>query len=142
MENILSCFYIALGVINVLAIVVVIVCTIYITCKLTCLRNNLPWIDNPVVKKRHRSSATTVVMICVIFVLSKIMTLYQVTQYVLIVNSLNHTMYKLFEEIRQYRILSVLIGSSLNFIVYLLMSERLKQILFTTIRTAVRCKNT
>ena len=142
MDSIISYFYIAGALINILAICVVIVCTIYITSKITCLRNNLPWIDNPVVKQRHRSSATTVVIICVIFFLSDIMNLYQVTQQVQIVDSLDQSIIKMYEEIKQYRVLSVFIGSSLNFIVYLLMSERLKQILITTIRTALRCKGT
>ncbi|CAC5358893.1 EBI2 [Mytilus coruscus] len=51
---------------------VVIACTTYICCKLTCLRKNLPRNDSSSTKAKYFKSATTVAIICIVFIASEL----------------------------------------------------------------------
>lgn len=137
--KVLGQLYIVVGFLNTIEVLVVFVCTIYITRKLTCLRDNLPWTDNPEVKERNRASATTEVIICVIFILSEILDIVQIIQCYQAGIDLSEPYHTRLEKMKRFQFLSVMIGSSLNFIVYLVMSENLREAICTPFRNVVRC---
>ncbi|CAC5408602.1 OLFR [Mytilus coruscus] len=115
-------------ILTVIAIFISLICTIYITCKLTCLRRNLPWSDNMTVRKKHLTSAITVVVICGIFIASEVLHIMTgVMFWIVTYYESNDSLVELLESIKQYSDLSLLIGFSFNFVVYLAMSTQLRE---------------
>lgn len=107
------------------SVALVTISTIYITCKLTCLRKRLPWQDSPITQNRLRRSAIMVIFISIIFVVS------ETTNIILWVCAVvpgkdlsDNTQYQL----KRYRPLSLQIGFSLNFIVYITISKGFRDI--------------
>lgn len=127
-----------------LVCLIVSLCTIYIICKLTVMRRNLPWTDSPVVRRRTRISAITVVLICIIFLLSELPLI--VTYFIKMLMYCNPSMYTRSDLrnkgiINRYKDLILIIGFSLNFTVYIMMSKQLRDKLWTGItKTTRRCK--
>ncbi|XP_063401867.1 uncharacterized protein LOC134686124 [Mytilus trossulus] len=115
-------------ILTVIAIFISLICTIYITCKLTCLRRNLPWSDNMTVRKKHLMSAITVVVICGIFIASEVLHIMTgVMFWIVTYYESDYKLVTLLESTKQYSDLSLLIGFSLNFVVYLAMSTQLRE---------------
>lgn len=106
---------------TLLCVSLVLICTVFIICKLTILRKNLPWKDHSTVTRRNRISALTIAFICIVFILSEIITS---TVCVLYFLSSNET---LREKLIQYRHLSLSIGFAMNFLVYLVMGQQFRQ---------------
>jgi hypothetical protein len=108
-----------------LSVALVTISTIYITCKLTCLRKRLPWQDSTITQNRLRRSAIMVIFISIIFVAS------ETTNIILWVCAVvpgkdlsSNAQYQL----KRYRPLSLQIGFSLNFIVYITISKGFRDI--------------
>lgn len=115
-----------INILNFLSDLVVLLCTVYIACKLTYLRRNLMWKDNPATQIRNRKSAITVVIICVIFLMSEALNISEMMIYFLSTSGANERPNNLRIELYQYKYLSIMIGFSMNFIVYLVMSKEMR----------------
>lgn len=122
-----------------LACLVVFACTIYISCKLTILRRNLPWTDNEVVQKRNRISTIIVVLICIIFLISELPYIILIVIYLLINLNGSYDAYALYDWVRPIADLVLLIGFSMNFVVYIVMSKQLRQKVWKGIRKKIKC---
>ncbi|CAC5373082.1 unnamed protein product [Mytilus coruscus] len=127
-----------------LACLVVALCTVYMICKFTILRRNLPWTDSPVVQKRNRISAVTVVFICIIFLLSELPFIYTSFIYMLYYfnpSSLTRSEFDNFVTFFEYKDLGLIIGFSLNFLVYIIMGKQIRAKLWIGVmKIARRCK--
>ncbi|CAG2253892.1 unnamed protein product [Mytilus edulis] len=110
---------------TVLACLVVIVCTIYITCKLTIMRRNLPWTDSSIIHKRNRTSALTVVVICIIFLLSEAVFVVRNLAYFLHQFEISIE-WQVFNKLEKYIEICLVIGFALNFVIYLVMSRQIR----------------
>ncbi|CAC5412845.1 unnamed protein product [Mytilus coruscus] len=111
--------------------------TIYICFKLTCHRRNLPWKDTTVTQRRHRRSALLVILICAVFILSEMMNVVVIIHDVSPSNLLNRDVRNFF---RRYKAFSLEIGFTMNFIVYLLISEQIRNAVFKSVRRLInRC---
>lgn len=120
-------FYLTSNIITLFALSVVLACSVYITCKLTCIRKNLPWTDNFAIRRRSIKSAITVLLISVIFIFSESMYILSIILYVQWDSESGEALSELYFDVRQYSDISLLIGFSLNFVVYLVMSEQLRK---------------
>ncbi|VDI24910.1 Hypothetical predicted protein [Mytilus galloprovincialis] len=120
-------FYLTSNIITLFALSVVLACSVYITCKLTCIRKNLPWTDNFAIRRRNIKSAITVMLISVIFIFSESMYILSIILYVQWDSDSGEALSELYFNVRQYSDISLLIGFSLNFVVYLVMSEQLRK---------------
>jgi hypothetical protein len=56
------------------SIIIMVTCTIYISCKITVMRRRLKWTDSNVFQKRNKKSAIIVIAICIVFLLSESIT--------------------------------------------------------------------
>lgn len=131
-------FYTLVNGCSILACLVVVFCTVYIICKLTILRRNLPWTDSQEVQKKNRILAITVLLICVIFILSESMffvavLLFTLTRFKIIKSWL------LYDTLKPYTCLSLIIGFSLNFIVYIVMGRQIRNKLRIALTNIVKC---
>ena len=105
---------------------VVTACTTYICCKLTCLRKNLPWSDSSSTKAKYLKSATTVVIICIVFIASELLNLLFFIKYAYSGDFANSEIWwYIFANIR---LVSSQIGCSINFFAYLFISQQIRQI--------------
>lgn len=107
------------------SVALVTISTIYITCKLTCLRKRLPWQDSTITQNRLRRSAIMVIFISIIFVVSETTNIILWVCAVVPGKDLSpNTQHQL----KRYRPLSLQIGFSLNFIVYITISKGFRDI--------------
>lgn len=56
------------------SIIIMVTCTIYISCKITVMRRRLKWTNSNVFQKRNKKSAIIVIAICIVFLLSESIT--------------------------------------------------------------------
>ncbi|CAC5404473.1 unnamed protein product [Mytilus coruscus] len=130
-------FWWIIFVIYILMLISVLLSTIYICFKLTCLRRNLPWKDTTVTQRRHRRSALLVILICAVFILSEIMNVVVIIHDVSTSFLLNRDVRNFF---RRYKAFSLEIGFTMNFIVYLLISEQIRNEVSKSFRKLInRC---
>jgi len=56
------------------SVIIMVTCTIYISCKITVMRRILKWTNSNVFQKRNKKSAIIVITICIVFLLSESLT--------------------------------------------------------------------
>ncbi|CAC5408599.1 unnamed protein product [Mytilus coruscus] len=132
-------FYLTSNIVTLFALSVVLACSVNIICKLTCIRKNLPWTDNFAIRRRNIKSAITVLLISIIFILSESMYALSVLLYVQWDSDSGEAISELYFEVRRYSDISLLIGFSLNFVVYLVMSEQLRKRISIGARGRIKC---
>ncbi|CAC5382263.1 unnamed protein product [Mytilus coruscus] len=118
------------------SVFIIMFCTIYLCCKLWKSTTNVQRTRNIAAMERAHRSAIVVVIISIVFILSELLN---------ILTTINYS--RLFPYIQflemicdSYCLLSRQIGFSLNFFVYLIMSENLRNTLITTLAEACKCQ--
>lgn len=108
-------------------IILVMSCTIYIYCKLTCVRKYLPWANSDIKQKIYQRSAIMVVLVCIISILSEAINATLAFPKPLggIGISIDGENSLLFTLIR-FKMIILEVGYGLKFFVYLIMSENFR----------------
>lgn len=117
------------------SIIIMVTCTVYISCKITVMRRRLKWTDSTFIKKRNKKSAIIVITICIVFLLSEFITFLlwlertfdvSVGQYV-------------DEHVSEYNYLVMVFGFALNFEVYIMMSQQMRNMIFGYLAKIFKC---
>lgn len=106
------------------SIVLQTICSIYISCKLTCCDSDLQKTVTSQVKHLHRRSAIVVVLIVVIFILSEFLS-------ILCIFQITFTNYDTMcsNQVYDFSDLTLVVGFAANYFVYLVMSRQLRNVL-------------
>lgn len=116
--------YMITSVILYVCIAIMVVCTIYIVCKLTICRKRLQSNITNAVERRNKRSAVIVVFICIIFILSEAIHIAATA----IFSKPNSSDVSVFaKNLAQFVLISWEVGFSMNFIVYLVLSKQLRK---------------
>ncbi|CAC5419500.1 unnamed protein product [Mytilus coruscus] len=114
--------------------ILMIVCSLYIACKLTILRKNLKWVDSQEVQKRNRRSAFIVVIISIICTLSEVISIMTLTFTFATTEQVDKFYEGFFYMLYPYQQLSITIGFFCNFFAYLFMGTQLRDTIYESFK--------
>lgn len=117
------------------SVIIMVTCTVYISCKITVMRRSLQWTDSNVVQKRNKKSAIIVITICIVFLLSESMTFLLWLE-----GTFDVSVGQYFDKhVSQYNYLVMVFGFALNFEVYIIMSQQMRNVIFGYLAKIFKC---
>ncbi|CAC5369690.1 unnamed protein product [Mytilus coruscus] len=114
--------------VNLTLMAVVVFCTTFISCKLTCFKKIVATSESLAIRKKNKRSAIVILIICIIFLMSEFIQTILYVKFAMFPDFANSNEW--FSIIVNFKDISLLVGYALNFIVYLLLSDRLRTIVF------------
>lgn len=114
-------------IVNLTLMAVVVFSTIFISCRLTCFRKTVATSKSLAIRKKDKRSAIVILIICILFLISECIQTILYVKFAMFPDFANS--YEWFSILVNFKDISLLIGYALNFIVYLLLSERLRTII-------------
>lgn len=131
--------YMITSIIMYVCIAIMVICTIYICCKLTICRDRIQSNIQRKLQERNRRSAIIVVLICIIFILSEAI---HVVATIIFSDANSSDVPAFAQNAVQFVLISWEIGFALNFVVYLILSKQLRNKIMTCFKRICFCKKT
>ncbi|CAG2241259.1 CMKLR1 [Mytilus edulis] len=131
--------YLLINISYISSCILMVVCSFYIACKLTLLRENLKWVDSQEVQKRNRRSAFIVVVISVICTVSEAISIMTLTFYFATDEQIDKFIGDFFDLLYPYQQLSITIGFFCNFFAYLFMGTQLRETIYESFKRVINC---
>lgn len=132
--------YMITSIIMYACIAIMVICTIYILCcKLTICRDRIQSNIQRKLQERNRRSAIIVVLICIIFILSEAI---HVVATIIFSDANSSDVPAFAQNAAQFVLISWEIGFALNFVVYFILSKKLRNTIIACFKRICFCKKT